>query len=490
MQKRYLLFFIVLAVFVWYGAAFLDPDFGWHLKMGEYITRLGIPANDPFSYSMPSYPFIDHEWLTNVIIYALYISVGYGVLAGLFSLLALAAVLFSLTTSKAVWGMKAPLFLLGATILLGVSGVRPQVLSWLFVAILIVLLRSELCKRRLFYLPLIFGIWVNLHGSFAVGLVILSLFLATRWISAKKLNFKELAVLASSFLASILNPYGLRIWVEVWMQVSDSHLRWSIAEWWPSLLSLHFSFIFASALFLGCFRLFWQHWSKEYMVVAVFLFAAALSSQRHIPLWFLWSIPLLADSFQRISQQAHDQIGRRRIAIALRWLMLAVTLLFLQQLYTSYSFLQGFSEQKYYPTQAISYLRTNVPEGNILAPYNWGGYLIWKLPEKKVFVDGRMPSWRWTAPVGESDWAFKELQTISSGEGDLSTFLQKYHIDTVLWVKESSPSTTKLDVFLSNLEKKVGRSTDNSQFTLPVKLEHLGWKKIYQDSNTAIYQAI
>jgi hypothetical protein len=48
-----------------------------------------------------------------------------------------------------------------------------------------------------------------------------------------------------------------------------------------------------------------------------------------------------------------------------------------------------------YPSIAVSYLQVHgCAGGNIFNDYNYGGYLIWKLPSQPVYIDGRMPSWR------------------------------------------------------------------------------------------------
>src|SRR3990172_11624222 len=71
-----LVFLPTITVFVivfWIrGIMLLDPDFGWHLRMVELILQNGISKTDPFSYTMPSYPFVDHEWLTNVVMSKIY----------------------------------------------------------------------------------------------------------------------------------------------------------------------------------------------------------------------------------------------------------------------------------------------------------------------------------------------------------------------------------------------------------------------------------
>src|SRR5687768_1200136 len=55
---------------------YLDPDLGWHLKSGELILERGIPQQDWYSYSMPDFPWINHEWLTDVVMFWVYSVVG------------------------------------------------------------------------------------------------------------------------------------------------------------------------------------------------------------------------------------------------------------------------------------------------------------------------------------------------------------------------------------------------------------------------------
>src|SRR5437870_1663221 len=93
-KKHFGLLFVVLISFSYFwlrGTLFLDPDFGWHVRMGNLILASGIPATDPFSYTMSSYPFGDHEWLTNIFLAKAMGGIGYIFLAALFAVIAVAA---------------------------------------------------------------------------------------------------------------------------------------------------------------------------------------------------------------------------------------------------------------------------------------------------------------------------------------------------------------------------------------------------------------
>src|SRR3990172_1739641 len=86
-KQFFLVTFLIFSFFLLKSFYFHDPDFGWHIKMGELILTHGIPAKAPFSYTMPSFPFVDHEWFTNVLIYILYENMGWLGLSFIFSLL-------------------------------------------------------------------------------------------------------------------------------------------------------------------------------------------------------------------------------------------------------------------------------------------------------------------------------------------------------------------------------------------------------------------
>src|SRR6266567_1888962 len=104
MRCRALLFFFgIFAFFILRGIVVQDPDFGWHIRAGEYILHYGIPYTDPFSYSMPSYPFVDHEWLTNILLERIFTLWGIVPLLILSSTLAVGSLLLQYVVSEKKW---------------------------------------------------------------------------------------------------------------------------------------------------------------------------------------------------------------------------------------------------------------------------------------------------------------------------------------------------------------------------------------------------
>jgi hypothetical protein len=222
--------------------------------MGELILKQGIPQTDPFSYTMPSFPFVDHEWLANIGMYWLNLNFGKLGLSIVFSLLVTVFLFFNfrfLEINKLkgweYFGKQyypLVLFFLSVGTLLPFVGVRPQVVSWILLFVLLKIVTNLPKTRKWFYLlPLYFLFWANFHGSFAVGIVTLFMVISVRAWSFKKLLLREWATLFLCVVVTLVNPYGWRLWGEVWMQISDSSLRWRITEWMPAIFFLNFSYL-------------------------------------------------------------------------------------------------------------------------------------------------------------------------------------------------------------------------------------------------------
>ena len=83
------------------------------------------------------------------------------------------------------------------------------------------------------------------------------------------------------------------------------------------------------------------------------------------------------------------------------------------------------------PTQvvkeAVEYLKREKIEGNIFNFYDWGGYLVWNLPEKKLFIDGRMTEWKI-----KDRHILRDYKTISNLEKGWEQKMEQYGINYVL----------------------------------------------------------
>ena len=488
---------IIFVIFLIRGGVFLDPDFGWHLRVGEIIQESGFPKTDPLSFTMPTFGFVDHEWLTNISISYIYSIFGMWGLAVCFSLFAVLAVGASLTRVADKFHQRIAInkfipnivTLLSFSVLLPFFGVRPQVLSWFFLAIILWILfkKWNYLKARFAVVPLIL-LWTNMHGSFVIGVGVLFLVLFLKLVRTRKIEFSEIVVLPASLAVTFLNPYGVRLWGEVWMQFSDTSLRWNISEWMPAILMVDFSFI---SLLVFSVSLIYRYRSKftieELSLFFLVLFSAILS-RRHVPLWVIVALPMATaclnyfyDEVKLIKQAK----GRLRKIYIYAWF--GTLVIFSSQAFFSLRSAYLLTEDKYYPSRAVAYLKAEMPEGNIFSEYGWGGYLIWKLPEKRVFIDGRMPSWRWDKnPEGELGNAFDTYTKLLGGKIDYKEIFNNFNVDTVLWPKVVAKGA--IDILAEKIENFFVKDDEKEKFDFLEQLEKDGWEIIYEDSVSAIYR--
>jgi hypothetical protein len=491
---------LVFSVFLIIGYKSLDPDFGWHLTTGRLILEKGIPKTDPFSYTMPSFPFVDHEWLTNTLLAKAYPLIGYFGLAIIVSVIASLAILVSLWDfifeTKKYGKINKFLFitpfLLGAGTLVSFFGVRPQVESWLFLAVLTrILTKDSVWRKWRFFIPPFILLWTNLHGSFAVSIVTIFIVTLLKSVRSKRIRVDYIIIFAVSLLTTFINPYGSRLWGEVFMQLSDTTLRWRIFEWMPPINFFNLSFMALLTLSFMLIVRYRKLLKLELLGLYAFFLMQGLMSSRHIPLWTIITLPIVSETIYLLYSEVRNvKYGEERFIKLFKYISIGVFIIFtIQSLYSSFA-RSSLSEKYFYPKKAVDYLKGNLPENEIFSDYGWGGYLIWKLPEKKVFIDGRMPSWRWNFQSGkESSYVMEEYLNVLSGEVNYKDVFKKYNVDTVLLPVE------KRETFIDQLDKKfrklLGRFNKKKlDFIFFDELEKDDWIKVYSDDTAVIYEKI
>ena len=519
-RKLFLFFWVLLFIaFCSKAFIFLDPDFGWRIKAGEIYLNSGIPETDPFSYTMSAFPWVDHAWSQSLLFYFIHSKFGYFGLALLESLLAvLGLYLISFSFGKPVLDKAIfknlgfyintrflkPFFfelsyeklgvfvsfpvLLGASIFFTFFGIRAQVVSWLMLSFLVLILfKSNLGKAK-YIIPSLFLVWANLHGSFLLGFTTFFIFLVLKSVRTKKALISDWTILIVSILVTIINPYGVGIWKEALSSISDTRLRFSIVEWMPALMMLDLALV----SFLGIsFSLFLKYRKKlmlEEIGLYIFFLASALLSRRHLPLFVIIAIPVTVKTINFLLGDAKRvKNGEERFIKFYKSLWLISLIIFFIQATFAFREAWYMGRGGFYPSGALSYLQENLAQGEIFSEYGWGGYLIWKLPQEDVFVDGRMRSWRWDEP-GNAEFisAFDTYNEVLSGKTDYSKVFEKYNIEVVLW------SIPKEEEKLDDLAKKLEGflsvfGWEKSDFDLLQALELDGWGKVYQDNVAVIY---
>lgn len=474
-------FLFLWLIFSIAAISYLDPDFGWHLKAGEWIWQhRHLPQTDQFSYTMADYPWVNPEWLTEVVIFKLYPLINYPGLAILFSALAAWGFLLGLESKKMKHALVPLIF--GSLASLGFMAARPQMVSFFLAALWFTLLRrSYQNPKNLLALPFLMVLWVNLHAGFFLGFALLVLAIIVdlkNFFQGEKNALKHLRYLLITglicFLFSLLNPFGIRIYQ--WANhFTNWQLHTQIAEWLP-YTSFDWSLIIYAGTLLGLAYSFRSLSDLDLFTLIVFL-AGFLLVRRFLIFFIIFTLPTYVQLIEVfLTKVSHQKNFKKLLFWQPLFLILLMTFV-LVSFYYRLNNLSSFQEKNFYPAEAVTFLKEQEIKGNFFSVYNWGGYLIWKLPEKKVFIDGRMPCWKQN---GFS--AFETSSKIYLGEEDFQPIFEKYSVSLAL--------LPKLRIKEPNWREKIREKLGIKpvQPKLQEKLEQEGWGLIYQDEIAEVWQ--
>jgi hypothetical protein len=464
LSTRRLLFLILLLVlFILTTREVTDPDFWWHLKAGQYIfENAKIPHADIFSFTFAGREWVTHEWLSEVLIYVTFKWLGWGGLVITFALLITSAFAISYLNCEKTEALPFIAWLAvlsGALATAPVWGVRPQMFSLLLTSVFLAVLNSYLrgaTARNLWLLPPLMLLWVNLHGGYVLGLVLIAIALAGIILDGlfeKKPRaeiLKSVAPLALIFLACLVvvpvNPNGVRMFSYPFETLSSPVMQEHIEEWFsPNFHQTRF--LPLAALMFTVFAVLALSPRRARLSELLMLSAtgyAVLRSGRHLPIFAFAAVPLLAEhaslwiksrefSARFNSPESLASARPSLLRPALLVVALCVSMINVRQVLAR----QAGVEAERFPASAVEFLRAENPPGPIFNWYDWGGYLIWKLyPERRVYIDGRADVY--------GDAFIEEFLRASRGEGDWREPLRRYEIRTVI-TKPDSPLVSLLE---------------------------------------------
>jgi len=406
--RRVLVLLVALGLFAMSARSVTDPDVWWHLRTGELIIQThSVPRADPYSFTRFGQPWVNHEWLSDVMIFTLYRWAGWGGLIVAFASIIGAALLLVFLRCPGHPFTAGLITALGAVASAATWGVRPQMLSLLLASVLLLILqRFDQHPNRVWWAIPLMMLWVNLHGGYAMGIALLALFPAggaldvvfgfERWPRAAP-QLRRLALVLAACLAVVpLNPNGVRMYWYPLQTLHSASMQNYINEWFsPNFHELKYLplLLMILAILVGL-TLSPRRLRPRELVLVLATLLAALRSARHIPIFVLVAVPLL-------SALASDWPGegaavgiRRRRPVARTMLVNAIVLaafaIFVLAHFRSVVRQQRAAEAQHFPETAASFILKNAVPSPIMNHYNWGGYLIWRLyPEYRVYLDGR-----------------------------------------------------------------------------------------------------
>jgi len=413
-------------------AHIVDVDAWWHLRTGQWIVQhRWVPYADWFSSYGMGKPWAAYSWLFEILIYGLFSWLGLiGLLLYVYgSVLAITGALHSLV--RKLEPRVANSVAITALAILAMSRLwtpRP----WLFTILLFIIelnvligVRRSRNFRMLWVLPPLFALWANLHIQFVYGLFVLGV--AALEDPTNRLLGREIAIdegrdqslpfgrmvviIIACLIATLINPYHFKIYYWLFDTVRQAELYELITElaamrfrslphWLVLSLTLGAAFVLGRAKRVNTF------WGLMLLAGAFLSFR----SSRDVWLVTIVSAAIISNARTDVDSNVHEGITKGQVALIVLATssLLAITI----RVYgLSNARLQKAIEQNF-PVAAADTIQTRGYPGPLYNHFNWGGFLIWHLPNLPVSIDSRanvhdanrvrrtFQTWK-----GESNWA-------------------------------------------------------------------------------------
>ncbi len=465
-----------------------DPDLWGHILFGRDLLAHGsLPAGNPYSYSAPGFPWLRHEWLSEVLMAAVFDRFGPAGLkllkfvcsAGTICFVALAE-----SESDASAVVQVSILFVVALILAPVMQFRPQLFDFLSLSAIVALLarHNRLGTARLWFVIPLVAIWSNLHGGFFIGLVALGVYGAAtmleegwsgRGFSRGAGILAIAAAAAASTLCTFLIPPARDTWYTLIHSILNPMTRSTIGDWVPLIPSLTNApagsidqeyFVLVLLFFAAAFIsvvLTPKRGDLPLIAVAAVMLTMAFMAVRNVPLAAIAIAPVFANhlgpaaSSREVQDNPPSTRAMPRAGRLLVNILVAVAAIVFAR---ANGVLAPGIDASDSPVRAVAFMKDHGLKGNVLADYAWGQYVIWHTtPDSKVFIDSRYD-------LGYPPAVVADYMKVDRGDASGAQTLASYPHDFAL-VKNGSPAARLM----------------NSQ---------TGWRLIYSDEVAALYARV
>ncbi len=426
-----------------------DTDMYWHLRTGQYIVETRtIPTTDPFSSTMRGQPWVDVHWLSQVILYVTYGLFSTPGLAVLVAALVVVAFVFMWKQMEGGVFLKAFILVLAAAAAGAVWTPRSQMATFVLTAIMGYILYLYKWRQidRLWFVPIIFVVWVNLHGGYIAGFMLLGVMIGgeaagnlmrnsefripnSALVSWNRLR-KLVGVTILSGVVLLINPYTIGAILLPFKTVNIGALQDFIQEW----ASPNFHELFQQPMvWLLLLTLVVIGWSgrrldvSDALTLTLFAYLTFLA-RRNVGLFALIGAPILSRHAHALWQQSRWSNRRlSRGSPLLNWavLILIIIAAAIKSIVPLLPAAQAKAEADILPVGAVNWIVEHRPTGTLFNSYNWGGYVVWRLwPDYPVYVDGRTDLY--------DDAFLREYLSITLAQDDFQTKLDQHRIGFVV----------------------------------------------------------
>ncbi len=388
----------------------LGADIWWHLKVGDWIVQHGaFPHTGILSRTAANLPWAAYSWGYEVLLsraYAWLGLVGVGLYGtALTMLVAFCVFWMARRLSGRFWGALLLTVVCCYAFLLLRIVPRPGFFSIAFFCFVLLLLLTASRTGRvqtLYWLPLLFLVWANLHIQFIYGLAVVGLLLAVcgaqqlaervgikpRFVVPESLPASKLAIVfVACALATLIGPYSYHLY-EVIFHYSQAKVPYSmVLELQPFRLQRYSNYV---QLFLAGVAFFMVVSQKKIDVFKVLLliFTSFVAFRTMRDAWFqcIAAVACIADViFVEGDSEARETPLQLAGVLAAVVLVLAIGARSVD--FNDRGLRRSIASM--FPVDAVNYLEQNHAHGPVWNIFDWGGFLSWYMPQYPVAIDGR-----------------------------------------------------------------------------------------------------
>lgn len=424
------LVFVVIAALACFAPA--QGDTWWHLRAGQDIWRThAVSLVETYSYTAAGRLLPNYEWLTQAVFYALYRAGGMPLLTATCA----AAIVFAwaLSWRLAEGSFEVKLVALLASLATSTMSwaLRPQVFSMALLMMTIWLLTTN--RER--WLPVVVFVWANLHGSVALGLVVVGAVLVARTIRERRVPVPLLLSAVGCAAATCVTPLGFRYWPEILTSLERSRAN-DLIEWrMPGLGPQLWPFWAMAAAIPAAaiaFRRRLDFRTTTLLASALVLLPLAVRTLRNVPMFMLVATPTVsaltrADAARREKKRPTRE--RTGVNAAILGITSAACALVVIVAWTTKA-----PALDWQPLSTAAIRAVSECSNPLYNTYEGGGPLIWFVPEKKVFIDNRQDPY-----PADLLSAARELET----DGHYESLFTKYGIRCAV-VPVAAPTAVNL----------------------------------------------
>jgi hypothetical protein len=452
--------FVILPGMVFYRPTTMltDPGVGWHLKTGEYILTTGtIPHNDLFSFTMPAAAWTTYEWLFQLLAASLEALGGLPLLTASSALVyaSLPVLLYrSMVRDRANVAVAALLSILSVVLFAAHAHARPHILTYLFFFFLADRLtryrRGEVSAASLAWFVPITALWANLHGGFVVGPVLVGLYLVgagvryvTQPLTRNAHDLKVYTLLGAGMgVASLLNPAGWNLHFSILEYLTSDSLALMTEYQSPDFKSGVLFVVIFELMILGLVVLLGARRSAldpTECIVLVFFLHQSLSALRHIFLFAIIAIPIVARELTAVLDEATPQLREVFDGIAMRQKSLRsdslyfalISIVFLTSSVTLPGLFKADLDDIYLSGGAAEFIEARTGAlGRMFNSPSLGGALVYRFwPEARIFGDDRNDFYG-------DDFFINKYYRVLSARPDWQDILDEYEVTSAIVLEE------------------------------------------------------